>query len=331
MVDHKLYKQLLDSDEGLFHKLILPLIPIEIVKKLYSDKTDVRPAAYAINHVAAALFVRLTGLTEEKFLEQLPWNIKYQHAIGIVQWDDNIPFGEKTFSNLRKRIKDYNDSHPGEDIWDELTHAIDIQIAQNMQLTEKNYNSDYKYGLRIDTLMISMYAAKRHRLDLVYTTMALCVSDLVSKGVILPPELQHFTNTDDHRSVAYFKGLQDEYIKEGLPIPNENEEQLTTAKRKHAIAEHRLLKLVGELEPLRNLCTNSDLSESENFRLLERLISEQTECKDGVLVLRDKRIFPQTVCNLPLNQRLHIDTRQELDTMDMPVSLWICLIPMEMA
>ena len=43
MVDHKLYKQLLDSDEGLFHKLILPLIPIEIVKKLYSDKTDVRP------------------------------------------------------------------------------------------------------------------------------------------------------------------------------------------------------------------------------------------------------------------------------------------------
>ena len=110
MMSEKLYMKMLASDEGLFHDYILPLISKDMVSKLYSERNDVRPANYAINHVAAAIFVRMTGLTEENFIEQLPWNIKYQHAIGIEQWSDDIAFSEKTFSSFRKRIKDYNDA-----------------------------------------------------------------------------------------------------------------------------------------------------------------------------------------------------------------------------
>ena len=188
-----MFAELLKSDEGLFHQYILPLIPFDLVKKLYSDKNNVRPAEYAINYVAAALFVRLTGLTEEEFLEQLPWNLKYQYAIGIEQWSDGIPFGEKTFTNLRKRIECYNGSHNNEDIWDEITHSIDVAIAKKMQLF-KGYNDTYRYGLRIDTLMISMQAARRPRLDIVYTTMKLAVEELIAKEIILPDKLKHFTD-----------------------------------------------------------------------------------------------------------------------------------------
>ena len=98
LLSNKLYNKLKSSDEGLFHDYILPLIPLDLVSKLYSTRTDVRPAPYAVNIVAAAIFVRLTGLTEESFMEQLPWNLKYQHAIGIEQWSDDVPSGEKTFS-----------------------------------------------------------------------------------------------------------------------------------------------------------------------------------------------------------------------------------------
>ncbi len=287
MVSPKMFAELLKSDEGLFHQYILPLIPFDLVKKLYSDKNNVRPAEYAINYVAAALFVRLTGLTEEEFLEQLPWNLKYQYAIGIEQWSDGIPFGEKTFTNLRKRIECYNGSHNNEDIWDEITHSIDVAIAKKMQLF-KGYNDTYRYGLRIDTLMISMQAARRPRLDIVYTTMKLAVEELIAKEIILPDKLKHFTDKDDHRKVIYFKGLQDEYMKEGLPVPNENE-TMSTTQRKEAITEHRLKKLISEVNDLRNLCVEADLAESDNFKLLERMISEQTDIRDGKLIPKDKR------------------------------------------
>ena len=196
LLSNKLYNKLKSSDEGLFHDYILPLIPLDLVSKLYSTRTDVRPAPYAVNIVAAAIFVRLTGLTEESFMEQLPWNLKYQHAIGIEQWSDDVPSGEKTFSNLRQRFKDYNDKHPGEDIWDQITQSIDLQIAEKMGLLNTSYDEQYKYALRLDSLMISMYAAQRPRLDNVYTTMSIVVADLVEKKVELPKDLQHFTRKE---------------------------------------------------------------------------------------------------------------------------------------
>ena len=299
MMSNKLYNKLLESDEGLFHDYILPLISDDLIAKLYSCRTDVRPANYAINHVAAAIFVRMTGLTEENFIEQLPWNIKYQHAIGIEQWSNDIAFSEKTFSSVRKRIKDYNDAHPDEDIWDLITHDIDIKIAKKMSLIDKAYDKKYKYALRIDSLMISMYAAQRPRLDNVYTTMSIVVSDLVDKGVSLPTELLHFTNKDDYRTVVYFKGLYDEYVKEGLPLPSKDEKELTTAQRKEAISDHRLKKLVSELEILRNLCIDSGACDEELFCLLERMISEQTEYKDNKLVPKDKKHISPTSMQSP--------------------------------
>ena len=83
--------------------------------------------------------------------------------------------------------------------------------------------------------------------------------------------------------------LQDEYIKEGLPLPEEENGKMTTTQRKEAISNHRLTKLVSEVDILRNLCIEADLCNSDNFKLLERMISEQTECIDGKLVLKNKR------------------------------------------
>lgn len=299
MLSNKLYNKLKSSDEGLFHDYILPLIPLDLVSKLYSTRTDVRPAPYAVNIVAAAIFVRLTGLTEEAFMEQLPWNLKYQHAIGIEQWSDDVPSSEKTFSNLRQRFKDYNDKHPGEDIWDQITQSIDLQIAEKMRLLNTSYDEKYKYALRLDSLMISMYAAQRPRLDNVYTTMSIVVADLVEKKVELPKDLQHFTRKDDYRSVVYFKGLQDEYVKEGLPLPKEGEKELTTSQRKEAISEHRLAKLVAEIEGLQKLCIESGVYDEEKYRLFERMISEQTEYKDGKLVPKNKKDISPTSMQSP--------------------------------
>ena len=208
-----------------------------------------RPASYAILHLAAAIFVRLTKLTEDKFLEQLPWNQKYQYAIGIDAWSDDIPFGEKTFTNLRRRIENYNRDHEGEDIWEKITHTIDIEIAKKLNLFE-GYNDQYKYGLRLDTLMISMQAARRPRLDIIYSTMKIVIEELLSKDIVLPGVLKHFMDSDDYRKTVYFKGLQDEYLKEGLPLPENPDEKMTTTQRKEAISDHRIAKLVSELDTL---------------------------------------------------------------------------------
>ena len=66
LLSNKLYNKLKSSDEGLFHDYILPLIPLDLVSRLYSTRTDVRPAPYAVNIVAAAWVDKLCKRKEEE-------------------------------------------------------------------------------------------------------------------------------------------------------------------------------------------------------------------------------------------------------------------------
>jgi len=282
--------QLINSDAGWFRTHFLPLIPKDIIAKLYSEKESVRPAKFAISHVAALFYVRLTGLTEEEFLVQLPWNLQYQFALGIDCWDQSVNFGRDSFRLLRERFRKYDATHPGEHIWDSITHTIDMQMAEKMGLLSIPYNERYKHAFRMDTLMVGMQATQRPRLDVVYSTISICIKLLLRKKLEIPDELKHFLEKGDRRSIVYYHGTLKEYIDEGLPVNKEKPDELTQNQRKEAITKHRLEALLPKAIILKEHMIQLKKDNTDEFRLLSRMIDDQT-ClnENGELVVKNKK------------------------------------------
>lgn len=291
---------LLDSKEGWFRTNFLPLIPANLVERLYSEKKNVRPASYAIPRVASAFFVHLTGLTETEFLNQLPWNLKYQFAIGIDQWTENVEFGPDTFKDLRARIAKYNSKHPGEDIWDQIAHSIDMQMVSKMGLLTNRYNNTYQYGLRMDSLMIDMQATHRPRLDLVYSTIDFVIKYLKRHDIPIPDELQHFLEKGDHRNTVYIHGTAKEYRDAGLESKETPADSLDDKKRRDAITDTKLKKLLPEADVLREYLEDLELEETNEYIVLSRMLSDQTRRgEDGSLIILDKKEISATSLQSP--------------------------------
>ena len=282
--------QLINSDAGWFRSHFLPLIPKDIVAKLYSEKESVRPAKYAICHVAAVFYARLSGLSEEEFLNQLPWNLQYQFALGIDCWDASVNFGKETFRLLRERVRKFESNHPKEHIWETIAHTINMQMAEKMELLSTPYNERYTHALRMDTLMVGMQAAQRPRLDVVYSTMSVCIKMLQRNKHDIPDSLKHFLTKGDRRSMVYYHGTIEEYAEEGLATEKESGENLTQSQRKEAITNRRLETLLPEAISLKEHMNQLNLVDTDEYLLLSRMIDDQT-CldKNGDLIIKNKK------------------------------------------
>ena len=300
LLSKKQKNTLLNSNEGWFRTNFLPLIPADLVSKLYSDKDNVRPSSYAIPHIAAIFLAQLTGLTETEFLEQIPWNFKYQFAVGIDQWTDKVEFGPDTFKDIRARIKKYNAEHPGEDIWDKITRFIDMQMVLKMGLLTNRYNDTYQFGLRMDSLMIDMQATHRPRLDLVYCTIDIAIKYLKKKIIEIPIKLQHFLEKGDRRNTVYIHGTAKEYRDAGLEDAAKPADSLDDKERRDAITDLKLKKLLPEAVILQEYMEELGLDTTDEYIILSRMVSEQTrKDKDDSLIILDKKEISATSLQSP--------------------------------
>ena len=327
-------EKLHQTEEGCFHDEILPLIPIELVSRLYSDKNNVRPARFAIAHVAGLIYMKRVGISEDAFLRLLPFSDGLKFAVGIDCWNDSTAFGQDTFKDLKARIRKYDDEYPGEDIWKEITQTINIGMALKANLFH-GYNDTYEYGARIDTLMINSYCAHRTRLEIIYLSNAMVIRELCRKQIPIPEVLNHYIEEGDFRSVVYYRGTYAEYENELKVVESENasnsvddnsnliintsvenskdndepaeknseetgkesEEKISKKKRKDFIANHRMTVALKETELLRDYCQKMGTIDLPQYDIFERMISDQAMTdQDGHLIPKNnKDILPDSM------------------------------------
>jgi len=302
------------SEEGMFRRYFLPLIPEDLVALLYSSKRNVRPAKYAIAHVAGLFLAEIKGLTEKEFLDQLPWSIKLLHAVGIDEWNSDIDYGSRTFTDLYQRINAFNREHPGRDILHEITHRINYAIAEKMNLFQDSYDEYYKLAMRLDSTMIDSTALQRTRLEIVTIINLRLLREMCKNGTVIPKEMTHYLEKHYLHSVTYYKGTEYEYDKEYEQIIKESKDnsvlivraaqhtlefinQLTKKKkeeskakveeasnsfkfnesdRKSIISYHRLYVAVAESETLKTYCEKSAYRNTERYADFMRMVNEQT-------------------------------------------------------
>ena len=276
--------RIMDSFEGFFHDKILPLIPFECLKELYSPKQNVRPAN-GISIVAAILYMRAVGIKEHYFLHHIHSDIAMQYAVGTED-EINQPFSERTFSRFRRRLLDAED-RLSINIWDTITSKIEEGIADAMNLN-KMFSIIYTAAYRIDSLMIDAHAAHMTRLQLLYTGVRMAVLLMVNVDAIeyIPCQLTHYLDTSDDHKYTYYKGtikeLEEEYSllngnSADTPTQNDGDAEQNRKNRLVLIQDLRLRRLCEDLIHAKAMLESVHLTSSDEFVIITRLLDEQLE------------------------------------------------------
>jgi hypothetical protein len=240
-----------------FGERIFPLIDETKFEVVYCSDNG-RPNTPANVVVGSLLLKELTHMTDEEMLEAIILDARYQYALHLTSFDE-IPFSDRTVSRFRERLYNY-ELETGRDLLKEEIERLAGEFTEML-----NINGSLQ---RMDSLMVSSSCKDMGRLELIYTCVSNLVKALVKSGGagLLPEHLQQYTKENRN---AYCYRLQQEEVQTRL-------EAVTTDAF-----------LLYELAA-------AGLSGADEFRLLERLLSDQTE--DGKLK-PGSRIRPDSLQN----------------------------------
>ena len=200
---------------------LLPVIPLDLVEKIYAEGNDHRPVMFGPHIIMSLLYIEVTHITESYFLEHINTDAAMQYAL-MTETEKVQPFSESTIYRVRRSLCSIYEE-TGRDLLQEITDmlnfAIDTEVIGNLP-----YNELLDKVYRIDSLNINMHGRHMSRLELVYTCNRMNVNNvkaLLGKDSI-PEGLQHYLDKKDHNRVIYFKGtlaeLEVEAAKKGISI-----------------------------------------------------------------------------------------------------------------
>ncbi len=231
---------LLSSWAEPFSTTIFPAIDEARFAPLYSENYS-RPNAPVNILVGLLILKELNGWTDEETIAALYFDYRVQYALCISDFDkERICLN--TLGNFRSRLYRYTQEH-GRDLLAEevagITNALIEVTGMDTSL------------VRQDSMMISANAKKMGRLELIYTVNANMVKVFLEQAPELLPECcGHYGQEKDKADQVY--RLKKEEVE---------------AKTKQLLTE--------SLELYRK--TPEELKQTEAYRLLERLLTEQTD------------------------------------------------------
>lgn len=223
---------------------IFPAIDETRFSILYSDKAS-RPNT-PVNIIVGALIIKeLFDLSDDEMVENLMLDMHFQYALHTTDFIEQ-PLSDKTLSRFRKRCYDYERT-TGIDIFHNCICNLNNKIAKMMGI-----NSHIK---RMDSLMIEANIKKMSRIELIYACTANLAKKIYKskKGINLG-QLYHYCNPDDCNIVIYHSRNID--------------------------VNDRTKLIIEEADQLIGLC-DTELKESNEYKLLTRCLSEQTIIENG--------------------------------------------------
>lgn len=234
-----------------FADKIFPMIDENLFSVLYSNKAS-RPNT-PVNVIVGALILKeALGDTDDELVQALMFDVRYQYALHTTSFDEQ-PLSDRTLSRFRARCLSY-ETETGIDLIHICITSLAKEIAKFMGL--------FPTMQRMDSMMVAANIRNLSLLELFYTCVANLAKIMVSRGIVLPDEQNHYVEKDDYNSFIYHQRDLD--------------------------AITRTIQVMHDAEKLLKLCEGA-FDDTSEYQLLIRLLKEQTIFDDnGTRRLREK-------------------------------------------
>ena len=244
---------------------------------LYSE-TSSRPNIEIRRYVSAFVLKRMYQLSDEVLLEFLRCGaLNFQYALHTTQ-EDKQPLSESSLRRFRIKVETYNKENSCDLIKEEF-ERISTGMAMEMGLLHDDPNSSDDASapiiVRMDSMEIEAHAKAMTRIEILYMTNIIMIRYLLKHDFlsIIPGELFHYLNDNDHNQVMYYRVSED---------------------KKAKVQDTRVTEIVQEMvllqEALSENFTQKVLSDIPEYQVFQRVLKEQTQPGgDGSLIPKNKK------------------------------------------
>ena len=234
-------KHLKGSWAETFSKKIFPFIKEDRFSILYSDNPASRPNNPVNVYFGLLILREIFNQSDEEALNSLMFDIRYQHALHTTSFQEQ-PVSKNSLTNFRSAVYRYNQEY-GVDLIQEEIEAQAKTFSKLLKIDGKT--------VRMDSLMISSSCKKLSRLEIIYTTVARLIK-VIDKNTTLPERFKPYLDESHYNDTIYRSRDKDlnskikRVLKDGL----------------------RLYSLYRK---------DKEISNTEEFKLLARMLKEQTD------------------------------------------------------
>ena len=257
-------RYLLESWAEGFSRLVFNKINEERFAVLYNENDFSRPnTPVNVNVIIGALILKeLNNLTDDELLGAVMFDIRYQYALNTTSFAEQ-PMSDRTVSRFRRRLREYEEE-TGKDLLKEEMLSLADSFCEYLNID--------KSMKRMDSVMIASNCKRMSRLELFYT----CVSNLINV----------INKSGDKEAVSGFE----RYIAKD----DKNE---TLYRSKPEEVPQRIEEVMKDALKLLNISVSA-YSQEEEYKMLSRLVGEQTKTTDSGIELKDgKEIRPEGLQN----------------------------------
>ena len=235
-----------------FADYVFPNIDENLFAVLYSDNPASRPNTPVNVLFAANILEQDFGQNDDEILESLMFDVRYQVALHTTSFEEQ-PLSDKSLQRFRRKLLEYEEE-TGIDLTHECMKKLSAQMAGFLKLTGKIK--------RMDSMMIASNIRNMSRLELLYTCVANMVHRIHECGDdALISGMEHYLESNDRNRVIYHNKDDSSEIKTAAVLRDAG----------------KLLSSIPE-----------SYTETSEWILLKRVISEQTVEENGVLRLKTK-------------------------------------------
>ena len=233
-------KYLNNSWAETFSKKIFPFIDEDRFNVLYSDNPASRPNNPVNVYFGLLILREIFNQSDEEALNSLMFDIRYQHALHTTSFQEQ-PVSKNSLTNFRAAVYKYIQEY-GIDLIQEEIESHAKQFSKILNLEGKT--------IRMDSLMISSSCRKLSRLEIIYTTVARLIK-VIDKNTTLPEYFKPYLEESHYNNTIYRSRDKD-----------------LNSKIKRVLKDG--LKLYSLYRK------DKEISNTEEFKLLSRMLKEQT-------------------------------------------------------
>lgn len=249
-----------------FSDIVFPAINEKRFSVLYSSNDPSRPNT-PINVIIGALMLKeLNGLTDDELIGSICCDIRYQYALHTTSYKEQ-PVSDRTFSRFRERLYNY-----------ELENGVDLLSDEMKSLSNKyaDFMKLRKGVKRIDSLMVATHSRTLSRIQIIYRVVANALKLMHRLGCDdqIPSDLLHYLDPEEENLVIYHSKGED--------------------------AGFRLEKTMEDAVMVRDLISDDNWHEFQEYQLLIRVLREQTTFDKNAekpILKENSEVSPQSLQN----------------------------------
>lgn len=149
--------------------------------------------------VGALILKEALGNSDDKLVQALMFDIRYQYALHTTSFDEQ-PLSGRTLSRFRARYLAY-ETETGIDLIHICVTSLAKEISEFMGLTPAMQ--------RMDSLIVAANIRNLSLLELFYTCVANLAKVMAARGYDLPEQQKHYAQKDDYNAFIYHQREMD--------------------------------------------------------------------------------------------------------------------------